>query len=773
MKKFILTLIVLNCGFIFAAPVVTNQALLHTVSTWQIEFENGEYRSVYSELKNAENENGSLDSPVLKGENWALPLGLYVHLFNAQTLTKLKKKPDAWQSLMHAYAFMPETTPPATHAEPYWQFWTQLGYLNSSFGRYMDADYYLNKVVESAPANTTEYSKALGYLAHVKNRTGRLDESLQLYNKLFSLNSRQPTPVWHDYCQTLFDSGLYEQGVATIIRGARANGISAKYLERDYFLVDACRYWHHFNDLDILDWYTTLGDLLKRVPMVKGNEQLFALLINSRTLIKKVYPELIVQFEKDVTVLKDRLKIEIAEAGKNSLRLSKSTVSKPENRLLPPAQGNYHPAKSYSGMSSNMLAESRVNEILFSMMRRSDNSLYNSYFQWKKILDDFSTNLLAQIRIDGTTARALTYSGMGVAADYMGEDKQALDWFSRAEGLSESFGNPNRAADMLLRHGRMYMYGELADTNSALYYFEWARTVAPSDVHLQIDLLNNLAWLSLHTGGPAARIPHLQAIIDRYGDCVPINVYQRLARDYFSLNKFSDGFNTLFDGKKRTRVKMLGGRFDSMIDGMMSYQSFLSAEELTRFKDLVRTCVLRFPASRKMSQIHATLFNIAQADWINRQIKLAHIESSACITPDDLLLLSNQLASTPSVRAGWLHFKAQLAAGASATNTFNWSGWKRAIETVRSETCSSRLFNNAPINAQGACCDILMQLMIDNWTTIPPVTRGEMTAYLAQHSGCMPKKNVNALSAFLLEEGITNSYFTQTNTLITHSTTSL
>ena len=91
MKTFILTIILLHCGIIFATPVVTNQTLLHSVSAWQAELANGDYRSVYSELKQAESDHGSLDSPVLKGKNWALPFGLYVHLFNAHALTKMKK----------------------------------------------------------------------------------------------------------------------------------------------------------------------------------------------------------------------------------------------------------------------------------------------------------------------------------------------------------------------------------------------------------------------------------------------------------------------------------------------------------------------------------------------------------------------------------------------------------------------------------------------------------------------------------------------------------
>jgi tetratricopeptide (TPR) repeat protein len=248
--------------------------------------------------------------PVYKAESWQYQWGYLAWLTKAWALSWSGRKEAACEALINATAYMPKTPPPRPYDYHYYRWYLTMGQIYSTFGRFYDAETYFTKIRNEMTTNDVLYYEATAELAHVYGKQGRYREELSFLDEYFSLVETPSGKALHSYIRGLFALGRYEQGCEALCNAVQIHGFSPKYNENDYFLRDARRYWHCFERIDVLDWYMLLGEQIDTISLDKSSEKLFSLLINTRTLMKKVYPELNIEGDDDLARLRERLENE-------------------------------------------------------------------------------------------------------------------------------------------------------------------------------------------------------------------------------------------------------------------------------------------------------------------------------------------------------------------------------------------------------------------------------------------------------------------------------
>lgn len=637
------------------------------------------------------------NTAVFLSTNGSYQLGFYAWLYQGRALLGQRQLVAAYRALVQASAYQPlrallaaplaVRTNPACWAahlpaeigpDEAWLWWQNMGEACRALGRVQDAGYYLECARKASATNAAVGDGVVAALAAVRQTQGRLDDALRLYQELFARQPQQTTPVWHEYIRLLFHAGRFEEGVRAILACARQNGISAEYLTRDFLLEDVCRYWLHFQPLDILEWHDILAEQLAREQLTKGKEDLLALLINTRSLLKRVYPEYFALPQEDLAALRMRLAAErtgtvVRAHGPQAIiagtRGADGTV---RHAISPRVQKVDQPQQALP--TTYTVVEDAANEAL-AALRENIRAGMDDPAPWLALLARFSTNVLATVQVDGVSAEALCFATLGGIYSYSESWSNAQIWLTRAMLAPGLYGNADRAGEALLWLADSYTARPFADAKEADYYCKWAEQTAPSNAYLVARAVMVRARLAGQAGDDAMEQALLQSLVARDGERLPQAAYERLARAYYCTGRLREGFAAYVEGLKRTKCKMELGYWNHMIDGMFMNRSMHTVEELHQMQTLLRACALRYPATVANAVTQARLLTLAETPWIAEHIRLAEIANSAAYGDENWLFISNGVAASPSVRAGLLYLDAQVARLSASSTNLDWRGW--------------------------------------------------------------------------------------------------
>ena len=605
--------------------------------------------------------------PVLKGEGWDYKWGFFVGVEKARALLNINRPAQAFDALVNATGYLP-ALPPKPYDIYFFQWYVLYGKTCVELNRRQDAENYLLYARNNLSTNEELYIDALAELASLYGFRGNYKKSNKLYNELFTLRPKQPSAVWRKYIQILFNSGDYEKGVAMIFQGVSMNGISPRFVEQDYFVKCACRYWHLFRDIDIVEWYEILGEQLNDAELKKGNEKLFALLINTRKMMAKIYPEFFTTSDDDLAALKKRLS---ESENKRKAQIKKIKERKAARKNF---DNNYkNIACDFSQkVSADFLIENEVNKVMAEAARMSKYARGNTK-SWKKILEKFDTNQLANVEIDGASALFLIYSQLGVIYWDQHNQSNAVEWLTRAIELPDSGKNYYRFTEALLCLSDAYL--RLRNYEKADYFLDWAKDLAKENAVQFMQAKSALAYREYSKSGIDNQISMLEEIVENFGCKVRQKDYKQLARDYLQKGEFDKSFDVIVESIKRLPLRIFGGFYHPMVNSLTASKSFLTSEQLKRFRKLIKTSAMRVPATLAGAPKIAKILAMANEPWIDEQIKLSEIEESKNFSDENFAFISNKVFSTENIRAGLLFTEAQAARDAANTNYFDWTGW--------------------------------------------------------------------------------------------------
>jgi hypothetical protein len=766
------------------AAVETNAALHAQLLNWKSALGGCAFDNVAQQIAQQMSADAPWRAAVLQATNGCYEWGFYAGLYQSRALLAVRQPDAAYRALASATAYRPlrdllgaplaVRTNPACWAtrlpaeicpDDVWQWWQSMGEACRALGRNQDAAYYLESLRSACGTNAPEYLAAVAELAVVRQSQGRLDDGLALYKEIFARRPQQPTPVWHDYIRALFHAGRFADGVAAILTCARLNGISARYLDRDFVLQDAGRYWLHFQPLDILEWYDLLGEQLAREQLTKGKEELLALLINTRALMKRVYPEYFALADDDLAALRVRLEAErtgtvarvAVPADATAATATPSGVATPnahgESRASAANQATQRgDAWIYSAQPTNAVLEDAVNTALM-LLQENIRRGVDEPAPWLALLQQFSTNRLAIAWVDGISAEALCYATLGSTYAYNGAWSNALVWLTRASGTPGLYGNTDRLGDVLVWLADMYCSPATLNTDEADYYCKWAEGLVRSNAYLWARAAVVRARLAGRADDDEQQQRLLQTLVDKGGERLQQVVYERLARAYYRAGRFREGFAAYVEGLKRTKCKMELGMWNHMFDGMFMNRSMHTADELRQIQTLLRACALRYPATVLNAPAQARLLSLADAAWIGEHIRLAEIAEQASYSDEHWLFISNCVATTPSVRAGLLYLDAHVARDSTRTNDLDWSGWITAWTTIGAEMQPGRPDSPADSGGFVAANHLLIEQLIKNSNRLGSNDAARIVACVSARMGKLSETEFDRLVGMFVRRG--------------------
>lgn len=666
---------------------VTNTVLWTQLAQWRGQVSAGQSARVVREIDAVVAGGAPWRAAVLHGDGWAYTWGFLALNTYGWACENTHDPVRAYRALANARAYMPSTPPPRQFAYDYWRWHVAMGELCARLGRTQDARWYFAHTRGNLTTNDGLYFMATAGLSDPMARQDDTAASITLFDELLNSRPWQPTRVWHDYIELLFGAGRFEEGVAAILRGARANGFSSRFVERDYFIVDASRYWHFFRELDVIEWYDFLGEKLERIRVTPANQALISLLINTRTLMKQAHPELLALPVEDVQALRERLSRERhRDEPPGSRRCLAGNVATGAN-----GQSHATPIDTLTSSvtagpaaTTNALLEDAVNRILLDTMKVSRYT-YGAPEPWLYLLRDYDTNTLATVIVDGVPARWLAHASLATIMSEAHKGIAATNW--QAEALNNMVGvnNSERLADLCLWVAYVHLSPEMRNLERAEHFARWALALAPSNTRVRVDAQDKLAGLALLKGTPHDRIAILRDIVAQ-GGCTPRQaVYERLARDYFRTGQPREAVATLFEGMRRCVFKLEDGRFNHFIEALRCARSLLTAAEIDQLRTMLRSGAMRYPATVANISASVRAFALADAVWLNEQQRLARLEESAVYSEENCLWLAQYATMHPSVRAGRLTVMAQAARAPAGSNIVDWTGWLAGWRGVAKE----------------------------------------------------------------------------------------
>ncbi len=709
--RHLLLLFILHVSGVVCAQVVTNEDLYAELQSWEEALRDRQGSKTTRQIESRMQKGSLWEMPVLQGEGWSYTWGYLACLTHAWAKEWSGKPIEAYQSLVRAGGLKP-VSPPPEHAYYYWRWHLSMGETLAQLLRFQDAEWYLREVRSNLTTNDGFYLKATASLAMVLNQVGRLDEAYQLFDELIRLRPDQPPEVWGDYIRLLFDYGFFEEGVEAILQGAERHGISPRHRENDFFAMAARQYWLFFREDQVVRWYALLGHMLDTTALTRGTEDYLAVIVNSRSLMKKVYPVLLHEDRNDIGALRERL--EKGQAGVGGLPLS-SRPSTSEDAFADDAGG--HHVKPVAPVmipaaSVDASVEKAIHHALF-RQRSAKNEGRGEVDAWRKILEAYSSNDLQRVTIDGVNGWFVACAGLGGGLAYNGKEAEALPWLMDAvESIGKGY-NQLRVGDALLMITEVYVSSSARNADKARRYLDWARQVAVGNRRLQARVHDSQAGLELLQDGPTdRRIPLLQRVVDHYG-CIPRrNVYERLARDYYRTGRYAEGFRTFYEGMRRCRLKMEPGYYDHMVDGLVMNRSLHSASELRTMKNAFRAGALRFTATIDQAPAIARMLDMSEAPWIDQHLELAELEESGGFLSDTgWSVITNALHAHPSFRAARLYTDAAVVRSATAKQPVDWGGWLEAWRLIDIEAASGK--PEAPTDSGGRIAS--QWLLLEQW----------------------------------------------------------
>ena len=566
------------------------------------------------------------------------------------------------------------------HPLPRAEIYLAIGRTCLAAGRYMDAEEYMSFVCSITSTNKPIHWQAVAALADISRRYGRFDRALAFYTTLFNIKPMQPSDIWYVYIQTLFDMGYYEFGVETILDGLRQNGIASNMIENDYFLKAARRYWLHFSNDNIIEFYKLLG-LELNCQNVKGNEKLIALLINTRRLIQKVYPLLITPSQDDLAKLKARL-----NHNKSEINNQIVTITKCSQKILGAFSKKKYNTQIQTIYTNNCI-EDAINSILIKQNRLNGEYQSVSVTLWTNILFKFDIDSLRQVEIDYSSALFIIYAGIGKAyyckalpqysenymrrqmefigyseseyvKNYFDEEmiKQADKWLAKAVNEIDDEINPDRFADVLRLRGLIYLIPGFGNTNKALEYLNHAFDLASDNVPLMLNILGTLSSINNLEVKDNFYQDEINRVYEKYGDCIPRDIFYDLAKKQFEKGDNYAGLNIVLDGLKRTPLRILN---DKLLRLVFQNRSFCKYNQLKLLQRALLTSLMRIPATPTKNNEFLQIIDSSRRPWLSNQIVLANIEESQKYSKKNFDIISGIMKTNFSIRAGLLFTKAQ------------------------------------------------------------------------------------------------------------------
>lgn len=417
--------------------------------------------------------------------------------------------------------------------------------------------------------------------------------------------------------------------------------------------------------------------------MTPATQDLLTLLINTRTLLHHVYPELFGLPADDLRALKERL----ARAAAGTARPAAGRAANALPALAPTAAPWAALAQSISAAApacSNMALEDAVHRIMLDA-RKVSTWTYGAPEPWHQLLRDYPVNALTSVVVDGVPVQWLAWTTLAAIYSDRRDDVAATNWHCVALDNMTGVNNPVRLADLCVGVSRVHLRRSMRNLARVKDFAQLAVELAPSNTRVRIDALDNQAGAALLAGTPRERIAILRDLVAR-GGCTPRQaVYERLARDYFRTGEPRAAVAALFTCLRRCVIKLEEGRFNHFIEALRCARSVLTAGELEQLHALLRGSALRYPATLADVASSSKALALAQAPWLEEHLRLARIEEAGVFSDADWLFISNSVARRPSARAGRLWIKAQVAHVTTATNSIDWSGWIAGWNAVPSE----------------------------------------------------------------------------------------
>ena len=693
-----------------------NEALHRQIVAWEDGIREGRARQILKEIEAVASGKAAWNEPVLAEADGVYNWGFLTGLTKAWALKSLDRPVEMYRTLVETGGMGPETPPEAREGYHYWRWFIAMGDACHDLTRLQDATWYYGHVRDNVSTNAGHYWQATVLLAATYNRQSRADLAIGLYDEVLLNRPDQPPSVWRAYTDMLFDAGFFEEGVETILAGAEAHGLSTRgYV--DHFAQSACKYWSFFADEQVVRWYALLGRSLRETQLARGVEEHLAWLINTRGMIEKAYPGLILPEGDDLAALRQRAETEPpilpGELAAMARRRAGGSREQPAGRR--PGQRSRTGGVGEDGTDRDGLRVAIEDDVNRALVR----SLYarrRGFSEgplWEKLLGTYSADELREVVVDGMSALFHGYAALGAYFSHGQQPVEAKGWLLKALEESDAQESFNRArlADMLIRLGDIHLTNKLNDPAEAARYFYWARSAAEGYRRQEYLVLAGLAGVALQSeeDGPDQRRRLLQDVVDRFG-CLPRRgIYERLARDSYRTGQFRQGFKALEDGFKRSTL-IEGVTTDHLVEGLVMTRSLHSSEELARLRRLFRSGVLRFPATIRFASSISPMLALSEADWIAEHEALARLEETGAYWGDTgWAAITNALATSPSVRAGLLHARAALARRTSPGEAPDWSGWTVAWRLVEDEFRSR--YEHAPTDVGGGA--VAYELLLD------------------------------------------------------------
>ena len=744
MKPLPISILLLTLGAGSAlAQTTTNDFLFRQLQAWDSSIEDGQAARVLEEIEASKQDphGAAWETPVLAGLDWSYNWGYLRGLAKARAHDKSRQPVEAYRALVHASGMMPAAVPPPGRDAEYWELFLASGRQCANLTRFQDAAWYFNQVRSRFTTNDDRYWQATAELASACDKEGRLDDADPLYRQLFQNRPDQSAFVWQAYIQFLFNHGQFENGVEAILRGAERLGLSPRHGATDVFAVASRQYWLFFSDAQIARWYELLGRQLETAALAQGDEAYLSFLANTRTLLQKIYPDLVGPAPADVAALKRRAAAEPPPPPRRPRRPPENAA--PAAVFLPPQDA----PGSAPARPLRIEIEDAVNRAL-KKSTKGESAQGGDSARWKQLLDVHSTNDLREIRVDGMNVLFHVYAGLGGNLTFT-SPKKARPWLLLALDEARAGNNPVRLGDVLLNLAETHLNPADPDPDQALEYLDRAQAVVRGNARLEVRALSGYATVLQHAeGAPDSRIAALLQVVDDYG-CLPRrHVYERLAADCYRSGDFREGFDTFMQALMRTPIYMESGDVDRMADGLYMNRSFHTSAELARLRRLYRASALRFPAAAGNAVPIARVLDLADAAWIRQHEELARLEENGTYAGDDgWAAIAHALADHPSIRAGRLHALAALARAAGAPP--DWSGWLAAWPLVRSECASSMTWSPVDSGGAPAAYGQLLDLLLDNLDALSDDALAQSRDLVRADAGALlPAHFARALAAF-------------------------
>ena len=735
-------LLTLGVGSAFA-QATTNDFLIRQIQAWNSSIEDGQAAQVLDEIEASKQDphGAAWETAVLGGPDWSYNWGYLRGLAKARAHDKSRQPVEAYRALVHASGMMPAAVPPPGRDAEYWELFLASGRQCANLTRFQDAAWYFNQVRSRFTTNDDLYWQATAELAGALDKEGRLDDVDPLYRQLFRHRPDQPAAVWQAYIQFLFNHGQFDAGVEAILRGAERLGLSPRQAAGDVFAAAARQNWLFFSVSQIARWYELLGRQLETAALAQGDESYLSFLANTRTLIQKIYPDLVGPAPADLAALKRRAAAEPPPPPVRHRRPAAAAES--AAAVLPPQDA----PGSAPARPRRIEIEDAVNRAL-KKSTKGESAQGGDSARWKQLLDTHSTNDLRDIRVDGMNVLFHVYAGLGGNLAFT-SPKKARPWLLLALDEARAGNNPVRLGDVLLNLAETHLNPAAPDPDQALEYLDRAQNVVRGNARLEVRALSGYATVLQHAeGAPDSRIAALLQVVDEYG-CLPRrHVYERLAADCYRSGDFREGFDTFMQALMRTPIYIESGEIDRMADGLYMNRSFHTSAELARLRRLYRASALRFPATVANAVPIARLLDLADAAWIRQHEELARLEENGTYAGDaGWNAIANALADHPSIRAGRLHALAALARASGAPP--DWSGWLAAWPLVRSECASSMTWSPVDSGGAPAAYGQLLDLLLDHRDELSADALAQSRDLVRADAGALlPAQFARALAAF-------------------------